>query len=151
VGGAVVVDQVRVVDGDVGGPAVEVVDRVAPLPHDLHHEDVGLGDALGRRVDEVLLDAHPLLGVPGAAVGAERADVQLLPSLLALAELGLGLTPAVGAFDRALVLGTKVVLQLTGALPAGEVEPNRQENQSRDDDRDHHNNCRAVHFQTPIV
>ena len=43
----VVVDDLRVVDGDIRGPPVELVDRIAPFAH--HLSDQTVGDADGGR------------------------------------------------------------------------------------------------------
>lgn len=60
---AVVLDHLRMVDGDVGGALLEVVDRVAALgPHRLD-QAVGASDCAVRVVDELSLDALPALQV----------------------------------------------------------------------------------------
>src|SRR5919198_2010106 len=57
----IVLDDVRMVDGDRVGTRIEVVDRIAAVAHHLLDEMVRLGDGLGRRVDEAHLHRAPLL------------------------------------------------------------------------------------------
>ena len=114
--GAVVLDDLRMVDGDVGGALLELVrDGIAAVAHDLHHERVGLADGRSGLVDEAPLRGPPALGVPVARRGLELADLELVAALAALEQLGLSL-PAVAALgDRPLVLGAEALLQLLGS------------------------------------
>src|SRR4029453_4948364 len=81
VGGPVVVHHLGVVDRDVGGPLLEVVDRVAAVAHDRGDQPVGLAGGLGRLVDELGLGVAPGLEVAGAGLGLERDDVEALATL----------------------------------------------------------------------
>src|SRR5919198_6197929 len=67
----VVGDDIRMVHGDVGGPPVEVLHRIAAGPHELGYEDVTLAHRFGRMVDEAGLDRPPLLLETGLLVRRE--------------------------------------------------------------------------------
>jgi hypothetical protein len=131
VGGAVVLDDHRVVDRHVGGALLEVLgDRIAALAHDLGDQLVGLGHGGPGLVDEAPLGRRPALGVVLALVGIELADLELRPPLAALGELGLGLAAVAAVGDDAAVLGPEVVLQLMGP-------PAAHEQHGEHDDGDH--------------
>src|ERR1700712_1920352 len=57
--GAVVLHHGRMIDGDVGGASVEVLDRIAALPHPLDPQPVRLTQGIIGIVDEVGLHAAP--------------------------------------------------------------------------------------------
>ena len=86
---AVVLDDVGVVDGDVGRAMVEVVDRVAALAHHPGHQALGAPDGVLRGVDELRLHALPRRRVFLSRLGGQLDDVELLALLLALDQLGL--------------------------------------------------------------
>jgi hypothetical protein len=83
----VVVDDVRVVDGDVGGALIEVRHRVPARLHHLGDEAVGIADGTRRVVDEARLDLPPVPGEPCALLGRKVPDVELPDALLARREL----------------------------------------------------------------
>jgi hypothetical protein len=62
VSGSVVLDDSRVVDGDVGCLLVEIIDRVAALAHHLSHEPVRVAHCARRMVAECCawLEPHPV-------------------------------------------------------------------------------------------
>ena len=91
VGDAVTADQAGVIDGEVGGALFEIGDWIAARLHHLGEEFIGLVDRRGRIVHELALHLHPALGEPLDLVAAERANIERLDPLLALAQLGLGL------------------------------------------------------------
>ncbi len=61
---AIVLNHIRVVDGDVVHAVLEVVNRVSAVAHDLDHQVVGALDGLRGLVDEPVLDVRPLLAIP---------------------------------------------------------------------------------------
>ena len=149
-GGPVVLDHIGVVDRDVGGPPLEVVDGIAAVTHHLHDQDVGLGHALGRCIDEPLLNTLPRLHVLGPSPVVEGDDVELLAAPFPLAQLLLRFLAALRALERPVVLGPEPVLQAVGPLPS--PQPQRQDHQDHhchaDGDERH---CHAVHCRYPLV
>ena len=128
---AVVLDHVRVVDGDVVRLLVEVLDRIAALAHDLGHERVGVGQRARRLIDELGLRRPPALGVALARRRLERADVIGTSAVEALAQLGFTVARA-ALFDHAVVLRTEAFAQLGGAaLPH---EQHADDAEQHDDD-----------------
>jgi hypothetical protein len=115
VGGPVVLGHLGVVDRDVGSSLLEVVDRVAPVAHDLGHQAVGLAGGCGRVVHEPALGGPPCLEVAVPGGGLEGNDVELLAPLLAGREVGFGAALVAGSGDSALVLGPELLLQSSGA------------------------------------
>src|SRR6185503_12229089 len=136
--GAVVLDDLRVVDRDVGRALVELVrDGVAAVAHDLHHERVGLADGRAGLVDEAPLRAAPAVGVAVARGGLELADLELVATLPALAKLGLGLAAVPAALlDRAFVFGAEALLQLLRSSLARKDQ--RTDDQGDQNDRHDH-------------
>ena len=97
-GVAVVLDDLRVLDGDVFGAAVEVVDRVAAGAHDVDDQRVGAVHGLHRVVDEAALDVDPAVLEAVALLGLQVADVERAVPLLPLGELGLGGAPVAASW-----------------------------------------------------
>jgi hypothetical protein len=97
VGRAVVLSDVRMVDRDVGGPLLEVLDRVAPIAHDPGHELVGLAGGAGGIIHEPALCRLPGLLVAGPDGGLKFDDLEFSPPLLTVGELRFGRTPIAGS------------------------------------------------------
>src|SRR4029450_12012697 len=110
VGGPVVVHHLGVVDRDVGGPLLEVVDRGAAVAHARGDQPVGRAGGLGRLVDELGLGVAPGLEVAGAGLGLERDDVEALATLGPVGRVGLGGAGGAGLLHRTVVLGPELVL-----------------------------------------
>jgi len=68
-------------------------------------------DGVHRLIDEAPLRAPPAVRVVVTDIGVELADLELLPALLALAQLGLGGAPVTTLRHRALVLGAEALTQ----------------------------------------
>src|SRR5918997_2286288 len=79
---AVVVDNMRMIDGDVGRALFEVVDRVTAIPHYEDDQSVGLLHRLLRLIDETGLSLPPRARVALTSGGIEGPDLELLPALL---------------------------------------------------------------------
>jgi hypothetical protein len=107
----VVLDHLRVVDRDVGGALVEVLDRVAPLGHHRLDQAVGARDSPAWVVDELRLHSLPALQITVAGCLGERLDLELLPAFFARLQLGLRVTLRIGLAERALVFGAELLLQ----------------------------------------
>ena len=69
VGGAIVLRDDGMVDGDVGGALLEVANGIAAGGHDIAKQLIGFSDSSGGRVDEMSLNAAPPVDVPGALNG----------------------------------------------------------------------------------
>ena len=67
--GPIVLNNVRVIDRDVGRPPLEIVDRVTAVAHDLGHETIGVADRFRRVVDECSLYRPPLFAYFARASG----------------------------------------------------------------------------------
>ena len=74
-GGAVILDHRRIVDGDVVGALLEVIDGISAGDEDGIDESVGLSDGAGGIVDEAALDGGPIFGEALAVGGRERTKV----------------------------------------------------------------------------
>src|SRR5207247_992733 len=105
--GAVPLDELRMLDGDVRRPLLEVVRRVAAFLHDLLDERVRLDHRTGRVVHELDLRRLPALHVALPRLGCQLADVQRLVTLLPMAQLTLGFTPIARLLDGAVVLASE--------------------------------------------
>ena len=129
-------DDLRVVDRDIGGPLVEVIDRIAPVTHHLGHQRVGLPGGRCRIVHEPALGGPPCLEVAVPNGGLEDDDVELPAPLLAGRQISFrgALVPAPG--NGALVLGTKLLLQSLGTASLPQEHRNQHHNDHDDKDRD---------------
>src|SRR6185312_7893128 len=94
--GAVPLDELRVLDGDVGRPLLEVVDRIATISHDALHQVVGLRHRARRIVDEARLRRLPLLDIALARIVRQRSKLELVVTPLTLCELAFGLPATAG-------------------------------------------------------
>jgi hypothetical protein len=132
-GRAIVLGDLWVVDRDVGGPLVEVVDWVAPVAHHPGDQFVGLPGGASGVIDELALGCPPRLQVAGAGGGLQRDDVELSAALLALGELGFCRALVACSGDGVLVFGSELLLQPLCALSL----PKKQQEQHGDDHQDH--------------
>ena len=107
--GAVVVDDLRVVDRDVRGPLVEIVDGVTPLAHHLSHQTVGDADRCRGVVHEPGLHLLPAGGELRVRRRRERNDVEFVPLAFSRREFPHGALLTSGLGYHVLVL-TAVVL-----------------------------------------
>ena len=137
---AIVLDDQRVVDRDVGSLLLEVVDRIPAVAHDRLDQAVGPRDRGTRLVDELALQNLPALEVPLARCACERPDLELAPTLLARGQLGLGRMLAFRGAHRAVVLRPELAAQPVGPL-ALERAPN--------DTSDHERGCNCDQHPDP--
>ena len=131
VGCAVVFDDARVIDGEIGGALLELGDGIAASGHEEIDEPVGLVDGLAGSVDEAGLYGAPLGDEALALVCAQFAEGEFFDAFGTLEKCGL-CTGGSGLADGAVVLGTEAILQLLGAAPAGDKPSDQQ--QADDDD-----------------
>ncbi|GAA2282698.1 hypothetical protein GCM10010430_80570 [Kitasatospora cystarginea] len=83
--GTVVLQGVRVLDGQVTQPLLVVLGGVAALMHERGDQAIGPLHGLAGTVDELLLHPRPVPRVALSGVGCQRLDLQLLVALLAAA------------------------------------------------------------------
>src|SRR3954453_11663796 len=133
--GAVPLDELRMLDGDVGGPLLEVVDRIATLPHDALHQVARFRYRSRRIVDEARLRFLPLLDVALARIVRKRPELELVVTLLTLRELAFGLATTAGLLQLAVVLRAEAILQRARSTRA-----HRAPHHSDNDDRCHDGN-----------
>ena len=100
------------VDGDVRGACLEVLDRIPALGHHGLDQVVRRRDRCARVVDELCLHGLPLRRVPLACRARERPDLELLAPFTPRGELRLGGPLAVRGLERAVVLGAELALEL---------------------------------------
>ena len=109
--GAVVLYDVRMVDRDQFRLSLEVVDRVAALPHHLCDKLVGVDDGDDWTIDEPALQLLPLGGIPLPSGIAKWANVELVTAIGTVGKITFALATASRRLDAAVVLGTEPVAQ----------------------------------------
>jgi hypothetical protein len=151
VGGAIVLGDYRMVDGDVSGPLIEIAHGIATGGHDVPEELIGLGDGPSGSIYKVGLHAIPLLGVPGLIFRGERAKIELLDALGALLKLGLGATAIATFGNGAIVLWTKMLAKLLCAS-FFQKEHNRANNeQYNGDQNDNLDGSEILQVHNPVL
>jgi hypothetical protein len=135
-GGQAAVKGGCVLDGQVGENLILItlLGRVTAFGHHVGYEELRSRDSVGRRVDELLLDAHPPVRVACPGHIGERLEVKTLDPALAFGELGFRLAPAVALADQPVVFGTKTLLE-----PAAAGHCQHAENNCPDHDDGHDN------------
>jgi len=132
---AVVADQLRVADGKVVGPLLEVGYGVAARLHRLAEQGVGVADRAAGIVDELSLDGAPVVGEAGGFGGAQRPQLEGVHALLAPPKLSLGLALVAGLIDRRAILRAVAVAKpLRAALLSVQDGPNDDHNRDRCED-----------------
>lgn len=137
--GTVVLDDRRMIDRDVGGPLLEVVDRAAALAHDLRHEFVRVNDCARGVVDERGLHGLPLTGVPLQCGVCQRNDFELVALSLALCELSFGRPLLTGRGHGAFILWSEPLLESAPPLATAHHEGGDQHHHGDHDHRHDHN------------
>ena len=135
VGGAVVFDDARVVDGNVGGALLKVGDWIAACVHERGDEFVGFDDGTAGVVDEAGLDDLPIGEEAFALGGCEVADVEGVDALFACGEGGLGTALGAAFKDGAIVFGAEAIAQALGILLA--LSDDHGNDDGKDDDKDY--------------
>jgi hypothetical protein len=139
---AVIVDDARMVHGEVRRALIEVRDRISARLHHVLHQPVGLRDGSLRVVDEARLYGAPLLEVSTLLVGAQRPDVELFDALLALHELRLRAALVADLGHGALVLGPVSRAELLASLALPDEPAHHREHEYA---HDHRNHRRLIH------
>src|SRR6266498_1968889 len=114
---AVVLDDLWMVDRDVGRTGLEVVHRIPALGHHRLDQLVRRRDGGGRAVHELRLNRLPLVRVALPRRARQRPDLELLAPLLARGELGLRGSLVVGRSDRPFVFRAEVTPELLAPTP----------------------------------
>src|ERR1700742_3434067 len=109
--GAVVVDDLRVIERDVRRPAVEIVDGVTPFAHHLSHQTVGDTYGGGGVVHESGLHLLPAGAEVGERRRRERNDIELASFAFSRSEFPHGTFLASGLGYQVLVLTAVVLFQ----------------------------------------
>ena len=131
--GAIVLDDDRMVDRQVGRPLLEVViDRITAIMHHLAHQRVCVADGVSRLVDEGTLCLLPASRIVFTRRRIELAKLEALVALATRGQLSLGGTTVASVLDHALVFRAKARLQPAGALLA------RREQRDGDEQHDDH-------------
>jgi hypothetical protein len=154
-GHAIVLNEVRVIDGNVRSPLFKIGDWVAASPHGLAQERVGVSDGATRVVDESRLGRGPTLVESLRFVRSKRAQVESFDTLFALLELGFTLL-ATGAVHRSAIFTAELLLKSFGGVclpllfhaePDGEGYhyPN-QHDPGRYNHPDSHDECSLLEF-----
>jgi hypothetical protein len=122
VSGTVVVENQRVVDGDIRDALFKVAHRIATRGHHIVKQLVGLRDGASRTVDKVGLDSAPSLDKSSTIGGSERPDVQAVHALCALVQHGFRCPPVSAFFYGARIFGSAELR----AKSFGPAFPNRK-------------------------
>jgi len=111
-GGAVILQDCWISDGDISGALLEVGHGIAACSHDAVYERVGFADGDSGVVDETVLNLNPVLPELIAHGWAEFFDGEALNALLAIDELDFGFGGVATFEDGAIVLGTKLLFEV---------------------------------------
>jgi hypothetical protein len=136
---AVLLQRVRVIDGQQPRLLLEPFGWVPALPHHIGDERVGVPHRRLRVVDEAALHVAPGLRVPLARRRLEGADLKLVTLLRPLLQLLLGSPAVARLLDGPVVFRPVHFLQLAPAfrsLPGEHCSAGDQQNDDDDDDGD---------------
>lgn len=109
---SVVLNDVRMVYGDVGGALLEVTDGVATNLHQIRDEVVGFDHGAFRVIDELRLVGPPRLGEPSAMFRGQWLDMELLHAFDTSVQLTFGMARVTVLAYEALVLGAELAAEL---------------------------------------
>jgi hypothetical protein len=111
VGGAVMLNDVWMVDRDIGDPLIKVVNWISTFAHHRGHEAICLTNGCRRIVDERSLYRPPVFVILCPRFGGQRDDVELLSPTLTRDEFLFGRPLIADLAYGSLVLRTKVSLE----------------------------------------
>jgi len=129
----VILNDHGMIHGQVGGPALEVLERIAARGHHLGHELVGLPHRVIWVVHEARLNATPFTGKRGDLFLSELVQVESADTLGALPENRVRSISA-DSLNGSFVFRSKALAQVD-PLPTARVIPGRQDKQ-----QDHNTN-----------
>lgn len=131
--GTVILNDHRMVDGQVGRAPLEVFKRVTTCNHHLRHQLVSFAHGAVRVVHEARLDATPLAAKRAGLFVRELVQVEAADALGALSQNGVR-TFGTDSLDGSFVLGSKTFAQVDPLCPP-RVRPARKRKQ-----QDHNTN-----------
>ena len=129
-GGAVVLDDRRVLDREVGCTLLEILGRVAAGTHDLVDQLIGVGHGNSGIIYEVCLNTGPARGETRAVGGAqlmEMNNARARRARLASSRSARVALPC-SLFDRTVILGTELLLQLCASRARPATSANDRSN-----------------------
>src|ERR1700733_148794 len=127
-------DDVRVVDRDVGRATFKIAHGVATLEHQLTNQLIRLGDDPLGVIDEAALQGFPSLTEPCGVSGRQRRNGELLNALFASLEFRFPLSAPSKLTDSTVVFWTEPFLKSRGLVSPADEKPRRECKQ-----RDEHN------------
>ena len=125
-GETVILNDDWMVDGQVGGSAIEVFQGIAASGHHLGHELVGFTHGVVRVVNEARLDATPFTGKRGDLFLSEPVQVESADAFSALAQYGV-CTFGTDSLNGSIVFGSKPFSQVDPLSPARVEPPGKSE------------------------
>ena len=116
-GGAIVLDDDRMIHRNISDALIEVGHRITPGAHYFVYQVIGFGDGPFRVIDEQRLHMAPHLSVPRHLGGRKRPDVQLLDSLFTRGQYGFRAPHITNFRAGSLVFGPEPLTQSQTSLP----------------------------------
>jgi hypothetical protein len=129
--GAVILNDYRMVNGQVVRTPIEVFKGVATRNHHLGDELIGFAHGALRVVHKAGLNATPFAGKRLGLIGSELAQVETADALGALPQNGVS-TRGADSLNGSFVLGSKALAQVHTPAPA-RVNPGRKPEQQDND------------------
>jgi hypothetical protein len=117
-GGAVVLHDCWIGDGDVSGALLEVRHGITPCGHDAVYERISFVDGYCGVVDETVLNLNPVLPKLIAHGWTEFFDGKALDALLAVDKLDFGFGGVATFEDGTIVLRTELLFEVLASAPA---------------------------------
>jgi hypothetical protein len=127
-GRAVILNDHRVINGQVVRPSIEVFEGVATRRHHLGDELIGFCHGTDRVIDKARLNATPLAGKRIGLILSELPQVEATDAVGAVPKDGL-CTCRADSLDGSVVFRSKAIAQVHAPAPA-HVSPRRQRGQN---------------------
>ena len=134
---AVVLDDHRMIDGEVISPPIEVGERVAARRHHLRHELIGFTHGTAGVIDEARLNAAPFACECLGLIGAELAQVEAADAVGPLPQNGFG-TCRTDGLNCSFVFRTEALAQIHTSASARVCPEGKPEQHNHDSDTDEH-------------
>ncbi len=107
--GPIVLDHVRMIDGDVIGSSLEVLDWITACGHHLRHQIVGLGHSSVGVIDKACLHPAPFLRECVSLLLSQGMQLEAIHASGALPQDGICFCRGANRSDSAFVFGTKAL------------------------------------------
>jgi hypothetical protein len=144
--GAIVLDDMWVIDGYVSGALVEVSDRVAAHLHQVGDESIGFHDGAFGIVDEACLIGSPGVGESISIFDGEWLDVQLLYAVNAIIQLAFCVSSVAMLPNEALVFRAELSAQLVASTFFHQHDGDDHDGQ-RDENANDYSGVECVHAE----